>query len=240
MMTAGISQIGKERPMVSALTTTRLLASQMALQLLQTPDSSQDSNSDPLLSDSSSDLSSLPSQSQASLTSMLNGLSANQTDSSAASQPDPDMTSSSFMDLLKQNLQDAVKSEGTGGQAQAMLDALDNGTLTVSDPTKGVSIQAWDVDADSEQGTTSKTGDTIPTSDWNDYLKAHLQRGSDGTFVKNPDGSFIDKTTGSEAYFGQVGSQFYYITWPSASATSDAGASSSDASASEAANKASA
>ena len=226
--------------MVSALTTTRLLASQMALQLLQTPDSSQDSNSDPLLSDSSSDLSSLPSQSQASLTSMLNGLSANQTDSSAASQPDPDMTSSSFMDLLKQNLQDAVKSEGTGGQAQAMLDALDNGTLTVSDPTKGVSIQAWDVDADSEQGTTSKTGDTIPTSDWNDYLKAHLQRGSDGTFVKNPDGSFIDKTTGNEAYFGQVGSQFYYMTWPSASATSDTSASSSDASASEAANKASA
>jgi hypothetical protein len=226
--------------MVSALTTTRLLASQMALQLLQTPDPSQDSNNDPLLSDSSSDLSSLPSQSQASLTSMLNGLSANQTDSSAAAQPDPDMTSSSFMDLLKQNLQDAVKSEGTGGQAQAMLDALDNGTLTVSDPTNGVSIKAWDVDAASEQGTTSKTGDTIPTSDWNDFLKAHLERGSNGTFVKNLDGSFVDKTTGNEAYFGQVGSQFYYITWPSAPATSDTSASSSDASASETADKASA
>ncbi|MGY5807027.1 hypothetical protein ACXHXG_04880 [Rhizobium sp. LEGMi198b] len=221
--------------MVSALTTTRLLSSQMALQLLQTPDASQDSSDDPLLDDSnsSSDLSSLPSQSQASLTSMLNGLSANQTDSSAASQSDPDMTSSSFMDLLKQNLQDAVKSEGKGGQAQAMLDALDNGTLTVSDPTKGVSIQAWDVDADSEQGTTSKTADTIPTTDWNDFLKAHLERGSDATFVKNADGSFVDKTTGNEAYFGQVGSQYYYITWPSASAASDTSASNSEVSASE-------
>ncbi|MDL2399134.1 hypothetical protein [Rhizobium mayense] len=224
--------------MVSALTTTRLLASQMALQLLQTPDPSQDSSSDPLLGSSSgSDLSNLPSQSQASLTNMLNGLSANQTDNTAA-QPDPDLTSSSFMDLLKQNLQDAVKSEGTGGQAQAMLDALDNGTLTVSDPTKGASIKAWDVNAASEQGMTSKTADTIPTSDWNDFLKAHLERGSDGTFVKNTDGSFVDKTTGSEAYFGQVGSQYYYITWPSASATSDTNASSSDASA--AADKASA
>ncbi|MEF0940177.1 hypothetical protein [Rhizobium sp. BR 362] len=224
--------IGKERPMVSALTTTRLLASQMALQLLQTPDASQDSNSDPLLDDaSSSDLSSLPSQSQASLTSMLNGLSANQTEDSTASESDPDMTSSSFMDLLKQNLQDAVKSEGKGGQAQAMLDALDNGTLTVSDPTRGISIQAWDVDADSEQSTTIKTGDTIPTSDWNDFLKAHLTRGSDGTFVKNSDGSFVDKITGNEAYFGQVGSQYYYITWPSAA--SNANAASSEAAASE-------
>ncbi|MBB6301974.1 hypothetical protein [Rhizobium leucaenae] len=218
--------------MVSALTTTRLLSSQMALQLLQTPDASQDSSSDPLLDDSSSsDLSSLPSQSQASLTSMLNGLSANQTDSSTASQSDPDMTSSSFMNLLKQNLQDAVKSEGKGGQAQGMLNALDNGTLTVSDPTKGVSITAWDADADSEQGTTSKTGDTIPTSDWNDFLKAHLERGSDGTFVKNSDGSFSDEVTGNEAYFGQVGSQYYYITWPSAA--SDKSAESSDVSASE-------
>ncbi|MDL2404998.1 hypothetical protein PY650_04860 [Rhizobium calliandrae] len=218
--------------MVSALTTTRLLASQMALQLLQTPDTSQGSSSDPLLENSSgSDLSNLPSQSQASLTSMLNGLSANQTDSTAA-QADPDMTSSSFMDLLKQNLQDAVKNEGAGGQAQAMLDALDTGTLSVSDPTKGVSIKAWDVNAASEQGTTSKAADSIPTRDWNDFLKAHLERGSDGTFVKNPDGSFIDKTTGSEAYFGQVGSQYYYITWPSASATSDTNASSSDAPAS--------
>lgn len=217
--------------MVSALTTTRLLASQMALQLLQTPDSSQDSSSDPLLDDDSSDLSTLPSQSQASLTNMLNGLSANQTDSSATSQSDPDMTSSSFMDLLKQNLQDAAKSEGKSGQAQAMLDALDNGTLTVSDPTKGISIKAWDADADSAQDTTGTTADTIPTADWNDFLKAHLERGADATFVKNSDGSFIDKTTGDEAYFGQVGSQYYYITWPSA--TSGTEATTSDVAASD-------
>ncbi|MEZ2221186.1 hypothetical protein [Rhizobium sp. RCC_161_2] len=106
------------------------------------------------------------------------------------------------MTLLKQNLQDAVKSEGTGGQTQATLDALDQGTLTVSDPTNGASITAWDVYAASEQSTTSKTADTIPTSDWNSYLKAHLQRGSDATFVKNTDGSFIDKVIGNEAYFG--------------------------------------
>lgn len=206
--------------MVSALTSTRLIASQMALKLLQTPDDTQDSSSSSL-TDNSSDLSSLPSQSKASLASILNGLSTTQSDSTSAAESDPDMNSSSFMTLLKQNLQDAVKSEGTGGQAQAMLDALDQGTLTVSDPTNGASITAWDVDAASEQGAISKTADTIPTSDWNSYLKAHLQRGSDATFVKNTDGSFVDKVTGNEAYFGQVGSQYYYITWPAASGGSD-------------------
>lgn len=209
--------------MVSALTSTRLLATQMALKLLQTPDATQDSSNSSLTGTSSSDLSSLPSQSKASLASVLNGLSTTtQSSSLSTTQSDPDMNSSSFMTLLKQNLQDAVKSEGTGGQAQAMLDALDKGTLTVSDPTNGVSITAWDAATASEQGTTSKTADTIPTSDWNTYLKAHLQRNSDATFVKNTDGSFADKVTGNEAYFGQVGSQYYYITWPAASSSSDA------------------
>ncbi|MDE1991537.1 MAG: hypothetical protein KGI75_03500 [Rhizobiaceae bacterium] len=210
--------------MVSALTNTRLLASQMALQLLQTPDDmSQDDTTSSLLGDSSSsDLSSLPSQSQASLTNLLNGMSSsdNTTDTSQSDSENPNMTSSSFMQLLKQNLQDAVKAEGTGGQSQAMLTALENGTLTVSDPTAGTSITAWDVDGTSAADKTGNTATTISTSDWNDFLKAHLTRGSDGTFVRNDDGSFVDKTTGNEAYFGQVGSQFYYISWPSASSSS--------------------
>lgn len=213
--------------MVSALATTRLIASQMALQLLQPSNPSQDSDNSPLLGNSSGDPSNLPSQSQASLSALLNSLTAKQSDDSTASQADDsstDITSSSFMDLLKQNLQDAVKAEGPDGQAQAMLDALNNGTLTVSNPPAGVSITAWDVDSADEKDTTSKTGTSIDTSDWNTFLKAHLQRGSNGAFVRNDDGSFVDKTTGNEAYFGQVGSQFYYLTWPSPSAAGSDGA----------------
>jgi hypothetical protein len=212
--------------MVSALTQTRLIASQMALQLLQSSDPSQDDSNDPLLDDSSgNDLSSLPSQSQAGLAVLLNNLPSSQTDATGGVQDDtanPDLDSDAFMTLLKQNLQDAVKAEGPNGQAQAMLDALDKGTLTISSPPDGTSVTAWDPDTADSQDAADKQATTGDATDWNDFLKQHLQRGSDGTFAKNSDGSFTDKTTGDEAYFGQVGSQFYYITWPGAGSSSDA------------------
>jgi hypothetical protein len=135
------------------------------------------------------------------------------------------MTSSDFMSLLKSNLQTAA-SDGDTGQAKAMLAALANGTLTVSDPTSGQSITAWDPDSKDNQDTTSKDATTIDTSDWNDFLNAHLTRGTDGAFDKNSDGSYTDKVTGQESYFGQVGNQFYYISWPSASSASSASSSS--------------
>jgi hypothetical protein len=213
--------------MVSALTNTRLIASQMALQILTANPDDSSSQDDSSSMPGSGDISSLPSSSQASLTSILNGMAASQTDTTSAGSnvASTDITTDSFMALLKQNLTATAKKNEDGGQAQAMLDALNNGTLTVNDPINGVSITAWDPSAATDTNTadqaasttatssTGKTGTTIPTTDWNDYLKTHLERGSNGTFTRASDGSFIDKTTGKEAYFGQVGSQFYYLTW---------------------------
>jgi hypothetical protein len=138
------------------------------------------------------------------------------------------------MALLKQNLTATAAGSSDGAQqAQAMLDALEAGTLTVSDPTNGVSITAWDptatstTDASASTDTTTANSPTaIPTTDWNDYLKAHLQRNENGTLTRAADNSFVDKSTGNEAYFGQVGTQFYYLTWaaPDTTATDAASA----------------
>jgi hypothetical protein len=139
------------------------------------------------------------------------------------------------MSLLQSNLQTAVQN-GDSGQAQAMLNAIADGTLTVTDPTAGQSITAWNPDAASNTSSTStettgNTATTVPTQDWNDFLNAHLTRGSDAAFVKNGDGSYTDKVTGEESYFGQVGNQFYYLSWPAASSGSaDSSASGSTAS----------
>jgi hypothetical protein len=223
--------------MVSALANTRMIASQMALQILTASADNSSSQNGSSSTPGSGDISSLPSSSQASLTSILNGMAASQTDtttSSSSNVASTDITTSSFMALLKQNLTATAKKNADGGQAQAMLDALANGTLTVNDPTNGVSIAAWDPSAAADTNTTgqaastsgtsstSKTGTSIPTAEWNDYLKTHLERGSNGTFTRANDGSFIDKKTGNEAYFVQVGSQFYYLTW-SPAATSATG-----------------
>ena len=203
--------------MVSLVDSTRLLSSQMALQMLQGGDSSSDAL---LGSDDSSfandDFSSLPSQSRSALTVLLNGLPTNQisdtgpSDSTFAS---TDITTSSFMALLKQNLTTAAESQGPGSQEAAMLEAFNNGTLQVTDPTNGVAITAWDV-ADEDQDLEGKSGQTIDTSDWNDFLKAHLERDNHAALVRADDGSFIEKNTGNHVYFGQVGSQYYYLTWP--------------------------
>jgi hypothetical protein len=221
--------------MVTALSSTRLISAQLALKVLDASDTTDDSSSDSssALDGSSiaSDVSSLPSSAQASLASMLNNLSNSQSDNTTAdatgsstTAASTDITTTSFMALLKQNLTATAAGSSDGAkQAQAMLDALEAGTLTVSDPTSGVSIKAWDPTATSSTDT-SDTSDTthtatansptaIPTTDWNDYLKAHLQRNENGTLTRATDNSFVDKSTGNEAYFGQVGTQFYYLTW---------------------------
>jgi hypothetical protein len=217
--------------MVSALTSTRLISAQLALKTLLVDDTSDDSSSNSssssssLLSNATNSVSSLPSQSQASLASLLNGLSSSDTTSSSSSTPaSTDITTASFMTLLKQNLTaTAAGTSNTAKQAQAMLDALNAGTLTVTDPTNGVSITAWDPSkadsSDSSKTTTGNTPTSIPTTDWNDYLKAHLSRNSDSTLTRTADNSFVDKTTGNEAYFGQVGTEFYYMSWTAASTT---------------------
>lgn len=215
--------------MVTALSSTRLIAAQMALQVLQANDPSSQDNGSSMPGSGSSGMSGLPSQSQAALTKLLNSMPSSQTQptSSDTDTDSTDITSSSFMTLLKQSLEASAKQQGSGGQAQAMLDALDKGTLTVADPTNGVSIKAWDVDSADEKDTTGKDGTKTDTSDWNDFLRAHLDRNSNAALVRNDDGSFVEKTTGNHAFFGQIGSQFYYISWP---ADSDAPATSAPAS----------
>ena len=215
--------------MVTALSSTRLIAAQLALKVLTADDTSSDSSDSSLLDGSSvgKNVSSLPSSAQASLASMLNSLSNNQsgstttTDSSNTTAASTDITTASFMALLKQNLTATAAGSGDGKkQAQAMLDALKAGTLTISDPTSGVSITAWDPTATSSTDAShtaadakTNTATTIPTTVWNDYLKAHLSRNADGALARAADNSFIDKSTGNEAYFGQVGTEFYYLTW---------------------------
>ncbi|MBO9097145.1 MULTISPECIES: hypothetical protein [unclassified Rhizobium] len=234
--------------MVTALSSTRLIAAQLALKVLTSGDTNSDSSgsgtSDSSLLDGSSvgkNVSSLPSSAQASLASMLNSLSNSQSDETATTSStdnsdtaSTDITTTSFMALLKQNLTATAAGTSDGAkQAKAMLDALNAGTLSVSDPTHGVSIAAWDpkskTSSSADATATANSPKAIPTSDWNDYLKAHLQRNGDGTLSRAADNSFIDKTTGNAAYFGQVGTQFYYLSWTGANSTSSTGTPATDA-----------
>lgn len=121
------------------------------------------------------------------------------------------------MAVLKQQLQEAAAAEGESGKAHNMLAALEAGTLTISDPTQGVSVAAWDGDDPDEADTERKAGKAIDVSGWSDFLNAHLERGSDGAFVKE-NGSYVDQTTDSNAFFGLIGSNYYYLSWPQAAA----------------------
>jgi len=216
----------KGRTMVSAIDSTRLVSAQYALKNLR----GSDDNNSQSATDSSGAASILSSYgldpdtssllSNNALASLLDTLSAqsDQTEETTdTSNDNPDMTSSSFMAMLKKQLEEAAEREGTDGTAHDMLAALENGTLTISDPTQGVSITAWDVDNPDEADTDSKPGTDIEASGWNDFLNAHLKRGDDASFVKQGD-HYVDKIDNSSAHFGQIGLNFYYLTWPQATA----------------------
>ncbi|CUW96941.1 hypothetical protein AGR1B_Cc90108 [Agrobacterium fabacearum S56] len=79
-----------------------------------------------------------------------------ETDDTSTQAPSGDITQASFMTSLKATLEELSKDPSKATQAKAMLEALAAGTLTVSDPTEGAKIKAWDVEAD--KTTTSKTG----------------------------------------------------------------------------------
>ncbi|MCR6725306.1 hypothetical protein [Agrobacterium fabrum] len=124
-----------------------------------------------------------------------------------------DITKADFMKGLKGMLEELSKDPDKASQANAMLEALKAGTLTVSDPAEGVQIKAWDVASDTE--TTSKPSSEITTAGWSDFLKEHLKR--DGsTYAKGASGAYVDTISGDNAFFGSVGSRYYYLTWPQA------------------------
>ncbi|RUM23830.1 hypothetical protein EFQ99_20535 [Rhizobium vallis] len=206
--------------MVSALDNTRMVSAQYALKNLRSADESSDntqnSSAASILSSYGLDPSSSSLLSNQALSGLLNTLSAQNdtSDETDTSGDSADVTSASFMSMLKKQLQDAAAAEGESGKAHDMLAALEAGTLTISDPTQGVSIAAWDVD---DPDTDSKTGKAIDVSGWSDFLDAHLERGADGTFVKQ-NGSYVDQTNDSNAYFGLIGQNYYYLSWPQAAA----------------------
>lgn len=209
--------------MVSALDNTRMVSAQYALKNLRSADESsedtQNSSAASILSSYGLDPSSSSLLSNQALSGLLNTLSAQNdtSDETDTSGDSADVTSASFMSMLKKQLQDAAAAEGESGKAHDMLAALEAGTLTISDPTQGVSIAAWDVDDPDEADTGSKTGKAIDVSGWSDFLDAHLERGADGAFVKE-NGSYVDQTNDSNAYFGLIGQNYYYLSWPQAAA----------------------
>ncbi|HCV71335.1 hypothetical protein [Agrobacterium tumefaciens] len=136
-----------------------------------------------------------------------------ETDDTSTQAPSGDITQASFMTSLKATLEELSKDPSKSTQAKAMLEALAAGTLTVSDPTEGAKIKAWDVEAD--KTTTSKPATEITTTGWSDFLKDHLKR--DGSaYAKTTGGAYVDSTSGDNAFFGNVGSRYYYLTWPQA------------------------
>ncbi|MFK3692227.1 hypothetical protein ACI2J4_18380 [Agrobacterium tumefaciens] len=153
--------------------------------------------------------------SQASRTSQ-SARSAQSAQSAAAAPnfPTDDMTSSDFMQSLKAKLSASGDDPEQYLRARSMVDALSTGQLKVSDPTKGKAVNAWDP---GQKGTKSTAATDIGKTDWVDFLNGHLKRSDDGTLSKGKNGSYVDKTTGSNAYFGKVADRYYYVTWPSES-----------------------
>ncbi len=206
--------------MVTSVSSMRLASAQIALQVIKSgsADSSSDSNA------TGHDYSSLPSQTRSALSVLLDRIDAGKagsTDAAGNAVASTDITTASFMALLRQNMTAAADAKGDGSQEAAMLAAFKKGQLTVTDPTQGVSIKAWDVTK--EPDVDQKKGTDVKTDDWNDFLRDHLQRDSHGRLVRSENGSFIEKGTGNEVYFGQVGTQNYYITWPVKTETKPAG-----------------
>lgn len=214
--------------MVSSLQSVRLLSSQSLLKVLkeaEQPAQSQGSSArNALLQRYGVDTSSSTALSQKTLSALLNTLSSKAdasttTDKAVETAISADVTTSSFMSGLKQKLEDMANVPGGNQQAKSMLAALEAGMLVVTDPVAGVTIKAWDIDSAQEKGTTSKTGEKIERTGWSSFLKSHLARGDAGSYSKTAEGSYIDVVTGGSAYFGTVGSEFAYLSWPQAKTT---------------------
>lgn len=127
-----------------------------------------------------------------------------------------DMSSKAFMKALREKLSALEASPDTKAMAEAMQKALDAGTLKLTDAVAGDQITAWDI-TDGKQTSAGVT--TVDKSDWTQFLKDRLTRDDSGKFVRNADGSYIEKATGASSYFGMVGEAYYYISWTTPAAT---------------------
>jgi hypothetical protein len=216
--------------MVSSIQSIRLMTTQIALKALKEQEettTSTSSASSSLLQQYGLDTST--SSSNDTLTRLLTTLATKNPDSTVNTTPSTtttpvstDVTTASFMRSLKDSLEEMADTAAGKKQADAMIAALKAGTLTVTDPVSGQKIAAWDVDDEKHKDTTSGAATTIATNNWSDFLKERLTRGEDVSYAKSSDGSYIDKTTGENAYFGTVGSKYYYLSWPAANANTPA------------------
>ncbi|WCJ61804.1 hypothetical protein [Agrobacterium tumefaciens] len=121
------------------------------------------------------------------------------------------LTSSVFMQNLKAKLSTAGDDPAQYLRARSMMDALQRGRLKVSDPTQGKSVGAWDPGQKNAKATAAAE---IPKTNWVDFLNAQLKRSDDGALSRDGNGSYVDKATGGNAYFGRVAGKYYYVTWP--------------------------
>lgn len=214
--------------MVSIIdSSTRLISTQLALKAIKEQEvqaSTESSKRTSILSNYGVDTTPA-SSSNATLANLLNNLPDNSTSpATPETTPAPistDVTSASFMASLKAQLEEQAENAATSTQAEAMLAALEDGRLTVTDPLEGISITAWDVEAESEKNITNKPGSETRTSGWSEFLKEHLKRDESLNYAKSSQGSYIDNITGDNAYFGTVGNSYYYLTWTTDTAGSD-------------------
>ncbi|MFC5757902.1 hypothetical protein [Rhizobium sp. GCM10022189] len=118
--------------------------------------------------------------------------------------------SKDFMAKLEARLTDGGSNPVGHVNAREMLRALKDGTLSVTNPTTGETVTAYDPASTKSVPKTEK-GDAKA---WNMFLDEHLKRDADGNFAKSADGSYIDAKTGRNAYFDKINGSYYYFTWP--------------------------
>ncbi|PPJ46779.1 hypothetical protein C0075_14200 [Rhizobium sp. KAs_5_22] len=129
-----------------------------------------------------------------------------------------DIQTASFMKGLKAKLVE-MKSSGDGAlKAKEMLEALEAGTLTVTDAVNGRKIKAWDVADDKADRTAEQTS----RSDWSSFLKTQLSRDKSGGYELTKAGAHIDKASGESASLVTVDGTYVYVTWPATTADSAA------------------
>lgn len=121
-----------------------------------------------------------------------------------------DMSSTAFMKALRDKLETLKDNPDTATMAEAMLKALEAGTLTVTNAEAGEQVTAFDP-AGGAKGPAEKN--QITTTDWSSYLKELLARDGSGKFIRNGDSSYIEKASGASSYFGMVGDAYYYLSW---------------------------
>jgi hypothetical protein len=216
-----LGQIG-DIDMVNSVNSLRLLNTHGTLRSLHSGNTVDTDTSRISRSASSLANSAYPSvHSNSTLSILLQGLSTNNTSAKtgttlSASKPIDNISSGDFMKALSARLKASSYDPISGPQSKAMLSALKGGNLSVYDPIKGVSVDAWNPD-----DKTSKAGkpEAMEKSTWNEFLKEHLKRDAKGVLVRTGDGSYVDKATGQNAFFGTINGKYYYATWPSVTAS---------------------